>query len=616
MLLLTMYRIAFVALMLAIAHLRASEAATEPYQVTIDLRRCSNDRVTVSVDVPSSIACQPCRYVLPRSVPGTYSLDRYGRFVHDARAYDATGNALIVQRNEGDILTPTTPARIIYSVADTWDDPEGRDVFNPTGSNIQCDTNYVLNFHAFVGYIEGYTHVPYQVTILKPNGFYGATSLRRIIESDTADVFHARSYRELVDNPAMYCIPDTVSFDQNGTRVMVAVYSPNKVMHARGIADQLRPTLAAIARMLGTMPVDRYTFLFYFAGRQQVNIVGDLSFGALEHPYSSFYFLPEGRGGESTAHEMIQSTAAHEFLHILVPLNLQSEEVANFDFRSPRMSRHLWLYEGCTEYLQMLARAQDTLLEPDSFLRDLLRNLRLMPMLYRNRSVSLVELSQRVLEPEYQRLYPVIYMHGPVVAFCLDVTIRRLTDGRMDLLSVIRQLMQKYGPHRPFRDDMLFDEFTALVHPSLRDFFRRYIEGTEPPPIAECLAALGYRYRDSAQVTGYEFAASFSFSRATAEPVLVVRQPSNDFGFRNGDTLVRINGILVTPENKYELASQLIWSPQSSDTVRVIVRRAEREVELRAAPKTISRTVRYTFEEDPNAPPTALALRRQLFRKE
>lgn len=614
--LLTMYRIALVLLTLAIADLRALDTATEPYRVTIDLRHCSNDRITVSVEVPSSIACRPCRYVLPRSVPGTYSLDRYGRFVHDARAYDAGRNALAVHRDDGDILTPTTPAHLIYSVADTWDDPEGRDVFNPTGSNIQCDTNYVLNFHAFVGYIEGYKHVPYQVTILKPTGFYGATSLRRIVESDTADVFQARSYMELVDNPAMYCVPDTVSFDQNGTRVMVAVYSPNKVMHARGIADLLRPTLAAIARMLGTMPVDRYTFLFYFAGRQQMDIVSNLSFGALEHPYSSFYFFPEGRGGESTAHEMIQSTAAHEFLHILVPLNLHSEEVADFDFRSPRMSRHLWLYEGCTEYLQMLARAQDTLLEPESFLRDLLRNLRIMPMLYQNRSVSLVELSQRVLEPEYQRLYPVIYMHGPVVAFCLDVTIRRLTDGRMDLLSVLRQLMQKYGPHRPFRDDMLFDEFTALVHPSLRDFFRRYVEGTQLPPIAECLVPLGYRYQDSAQVEGYEFAASFSFSRATAEPVLVVRQPNNDFGFRNGDTLVRINGILVTPENKYELASQMIWSPQSRDTIRVIVRRAGGDVELRAVPTTVSRTIRYTFEEDPTATPAAHAFRRHFFRKE
>ena len=27
-----------------------------------------------------------------------------------------------------------------------------------------------------------------------------------------------------------------------------------------------------------------------------------------------------------------------------------SEEIGNFDFQKPKMSRHLWLYEGLTEY--------------------------------------------------------------------------------------------------------------------------------------------------------------------------------------------------------------------------------------------------------------------------
>ncbi|KXB97466.1 MAG: hypothetical protein AA908_06300 [Chlorobi bacterium NICIL-2] len=595
----------------------ALAAGNGGYSVTIDLTRCSDDRITVDVELPSSLSCSECRYILPRSVPGTYSLDRYGRFIVDARAFDASGTALAVRRDDDDIVVEGRPARIVYAVNDTWDDPTGADVFNPTGSNIQCDTNVVLNFHAFVGYVEGAKNLPYRVFVRKPRGFYGASSLERRSSTDTSDVFYARSYMELVDNPAMYCSPDTTSFDQNGVRVTVAVYSHNKRMRSDTVAAVLKPTLAAVARMLGTMPVDRYTFLFYFAGTQQRDITRGLSFGALEHAHSSFYFLPEGRGGENMAREMIASTAAHEFLHILVPLNLHSEQIADFDFRSPKMSRHLWLYEGCTEYFQLLARAQDTLLEPEAFLRELLSNLRTMQVFYRTTGrVSLVELSQRVLEPEYQKLYPVIYMHGPVVAFCLDVTIRQLTGGRMDLLGAIRELMRKYGPDRPFRDDALFDEFAQLVHPELREFFRRYVEGTELPPIEECLQALGYRYHDSTQVETYQFESSaFSLRRSSEEPIIVTRDTANVFGFRNGDTLVRINGILVTPENKYELMSKYIWAPQSPDTVRVLVRRSDGSVELRAAPTKGYRTVRYAFSPDPSPSPEALAFRRQFFRK-
>jgi predicted metalloprotease with PDZ domain len=240
-----------------------------------------------------------------------------------------------------------------------------------------------------------------------------------------------------------------------------------------------------------------------------------------------------------------------------------------------------------------------------------------MQVFYRTTGrVSLVELSQRVLEPEYQKLYPVIYMHGPVVAFCLDVTIRQLTGGRMDLVGAIRELMRKYGPDRPFRDDALFDEFAQLVHPELREFFRRYVEGTKLPPIEECLQALGYRYHDSTQVETYQFESSaFSLRRSSEEPIIVTRDTANVFGFRNGDTLVRINGILVTPENKYELMSKYIWAPQSPDTVRVLVRRSDGSVELRAAPTKGYRTVRYAFSPDPSPSPEALAFRRQFFRK-
>lgn len=607
-------RLLAVAAVLITAPALASENASS-YRITIDLARCQNDRVHVRVDLPRGLTCNPCRYVLPRSVPGTYSLDRYGRFVVDARAYDSSGAELPVTRDDDDIVVTGTPAWLEYQVNDTWDEPN-TDVFNPTGSNIECDTNFVLNFHAFAGYIEGTKHYRYTVVITKPHGFYGATSLQRIAASDSADTFSARSYMELVDNPAMYCRPDTVSFDQSGTRVMVAVYSPNRVMRAESVASVIKPTLAAVARLLGKMPVERYTFLFYFAGRQQRNIVGNLSFGALEHSTSSFYFLPEGRGADRTGEEMIQSTAAHEFLHILVPLHLHSNEIADFDFRNPRMSRHLWLYEGCTEYFQMLARAHDTLMTPDAFVRELMGNLRMMRVFYRQRSVSLVELSQRVLEPEYQKMYPVIYMHGPVVAFCLDVTIRQLTNGQKTLLSTIRTLMEKYGPERPFRDEALFDEFSDLVHPSLRDFFRRYVEGTELPPIAECLAAIGYRYTDSSTVEAYQFRnTSIMLSRTSDTPVVVMRQPDNDFGFRNGDTLVRINGILVTPENKYDLLSAYIWAPRSSDTVAVIVRRAEGEVELRAAPQPTQRTVRHTVSPDPAPTPQARFLYREFFGK-
>ena len=74
--------------------------------------------------------------------------------------------------------------------------------------------------------------------------------------------------------------------------------------------------------------------------------------GALEHGNSSFYVLPDF--GDSTFTSMIKRVALHEFMHIFTPLNLHSEQIGNFDYVEPKMSKHLWLYEGVTEYFANL----------------------------------------------------------------------------------------------------------------------------------------------------------------------------------------------------------------------------------------------------------------------
>lgn len=137
----------------------------------------------------------------------------------------------------------------------------------------------------------------------------------------------------------------TINFDE--TSVMISVYSPGKGISSADLSAKLKVLLTAIRNFLGgKLSADRYTFLFYFTNKE-----GSGSFGALEHNYSSLYFMPDVPK-ESAPYmiNQLQSTSAHEFYHTVTPLNLHSEEIGNFDFNDPKMSKHLWLYEGVTEY--------------------------------------------------------------------------------------------------------------------------------------------------------------------------------------------------------------------------------------------------------------------------
>ncbi|MFN8368961.1 MAG: hypothetical protein U0Y96_17115 [Candidatus Kapaibacterium sp.] len=583
-------------------------------KIEIDLAGCTNDQVKVTV-IPPTLSGNSTLYIMPRSVPGTYSKDDYGRFIVDVKAYDASGKALPVSRPDNDIAVEGKLAKLEYWVNDTWDDPQGGEVFQPTGSNFQKDTNYLLNTHCLIGYFVGYKMLPYEVTVIKPNGFFGATSLSKKEESSAKDVLIAKSYPHLVDNPIMYCIPDTTTFTESGTKVMVACYSPHKRITSAMVAKDLIPTAHSLGKFFGVMPVPNYTFIIYFAGMDMLQRHNVMGFGALEHSYSSCYFLPEGRGGEQTTEEIVH-TASHEFLHILVPLNLHSEEIHSFDFKDPKMSKHLWLYEGCTEYFSDLARAQDTLLTEKEFFDEMNQKMKTTTMMTRGQPLSLVDLSTNVLTPENQKLYPIIYEKGAVAAFLLDLHIHELTNHRLDLLGMIRKLMEKYGPDKPFKDDELFEEITKITSPKIMDFFNEYIIGSKPLPYNEYFNKVGYSYKDSASVNVYQFAsANIFFSRDNVEQSILRVRRENDFGAKDGDTLLQVNDVVITPANRIEEFTKNIWAPKTGNKVTLTVKRGSETVTLSATPVIGSKTVRNIIEQMPNPTAEQIDFRKKLFKK-
>jgi predicted metalloprotease with PDZ domain len=39
------------------------------------------------------------------------------------------------------------------------------------------------------------------------------------------------------------------------------------------------------------------------------------------------------------------------------PLSIHSKEIQDFDYNDPKMSQHLWMYEGVTEYFANLFKS-------------------------------------------------------------------------------------------------------------------------------------------------------------------------------------------------------------------------------------------------------------------
>ena len=142
--------------------------------------------------------------------------------------------------------------------------------------------------------------------------------------------------------------------------------------------------------------------------RECVAETGDGGYGALEHNYSSLYFLPE-IGMESRLHSLVNEVAGHEFLHIQTPLNLHSEEIENFDFIDPKMSQHLWLYEGVTEYFAHLVQVQNGLIDQATFFKNMQDKIRQAEEFG---NFSMTEMSKNVLTEAYKSKYNSVYNKG------------------------------------------------------------------------------------------------------------------------------------------------------------------------------------------------------------
>ncbi|MEY4987317.1 MAG: hypothetical protein RL567_1096 [Bacteroidota bacterium] len=546
----------------------ASWAQGIRYQV--DLQHIQQDRVSVQVFLPAQKS-NSITFSFPKQVPGTYSNYDFGRYIQGFKAITKDGKSLPVKQkniNQYQIEQANLLSHLEYQVNDTWDSPEikGEYIFEPAGTNIQADSLIAFNVHGFLGYLEGQSALPVQVSIDRPKHLYGSTSLMNTGKG-TRDVFASANYQSLVDSPILYSEADTTSMHFGDTQILVSVYSPNHTISSKQIADNIKPLLIAQRNYLGgKFPVKRYAFIIVLSD----NLKGG-SYGALEHSHSSFYYLPEGtidRLGQT-----IRDVCAHEFFHIITPLSIHSEEIGNFNFINPQMSEHLWLYEGLTEYAAHHMQLQGKLIDLDAFFRTIQEKKETMDIQFKQ-DVSFTNMSKQVLG-KYKDQYANVYQKGALIGFGLDLTLRQLSNGKWNNQLLLQALSKEFGPTKSFQDDQLFDKIIQITKlPALKTFFNTYVAGTQALPIETWLQALGYTWDanqlEDAKTLGFD-PQGLSINTETKRAVIQSNSAINSLGKLMGmqakDELLAINGLPTDIENFVKNTQKILQIIQSGDTL-------------------------------------------------
>ena len=557
----------------------------ENVAVAINLNDVNDDKVLVTITAPK-ISTDEVTYSIPKIVPGTYSIDNYGKFIEDFKAFDNKGTVLTVAKiddNTWSIKNAKTVAKVTYLVNDTFDTEKGSgfgnsDIFSPAGTNIDAGKNFMLNMHGFVGYFQDKKDLPYNVSISHPATLWGATSMTDRDVSDTNDLFTTTRYAELVENPIMYAKPDYTTFTIDGMEILIGVYSPTGKVTAESITSEMKTMMTAQKNFLGKInATKKYSVLLYLSTMTDTDAKG---FGALEHPTATTVVLPEMMPKSELVKSMVD-VVSHEFFHIVTPLSIHSKEIHDFDYNAPKMSEHLWMYEGVTEYFANLFQINQGLITEEDFLNRMSEKIANANAM--NDTMPFTTMSANVLNEPYKAQYLNVYEKGALIGMCLDIIIREKSNGERGILDLMQKLSNEYGPSKPFNDNELFAKITSFTYPEVGTFLETYVSGPTPIPYDTFLAKVGITKSLKKVPTNVFLKGQVPYitvNQQTKEIIVIPNSELNDFyknlDLKGGDIIVSINEKSFSLENNYEMISvSETW--KENDPIAIKIKRNGKE---------------------------------------
>jgi predicted metalloprotease with PDZ domain len=378
--------------------------------------------------------------------------------------------------------------------------------------------------------------------------------------------YRAACYDELIDHPV-----------ETGTFAL-ATFEAGSATHDVALAGRHEGDLPRLAHDLqrvcqwqidlfggrpdSAAPVERYLF--------QIMAVGD-GYGGLEHRASTSLLcsrneLPQqGIAGIDDGYLTLLGLASHEYFHTWNVKRIRPAAFSPYDLARENYTRQLWAFEGITSYYDDLALVRSGLIPPARYLELVGRTVTTVLRGAGRHQQSVAESSFDAWIKYYRRdentpnAVVSYYAKGALVALALDLTLR--SEGSASLDDVMRNLWRRYGetglgvPEDGIR--LLINE---LAGRDLADFFARYVDGTEDPPLRALLAQFGVELHLRAAAS----AADRGGRPADGEPPrcalgarvatdqmlqhVVPGGPAGRAGLSAGDTLVAIDGIRATPD--------------------------------------------------------------------
>lgn len=571
---------------------------------------------------------------MARSSPGRYAVHDFAKNVYDLRIFDAGGAPLPFRRLAPNVWLVDGAHGGVVDVFYTLfaDRAEG------TYAGID-ETKIHLNIPATLLYAPALADRPSYVTFVPPDPSWRiATQLQ---PTSAAQTFRAPNLQYLMDSPTHLGALDVREWTiGTGPRQQTIRFAINHEGSAREVTDFVERTKRVVdemAAVFGEQP--RFDFGSYtFIACYRSTCARD----GMEHRNSTSL---TSSGSLAASASQLLGTVSHEYFHAWNVERIRPASLEPFNFADANMSSELWFAEGFTnyygrlvlrragltpeaEYARLLGAAVNTVASsPARRFDPAVRAERgLAPAtppgapldlgpVAMSRRAPFLDAATSVDPTSFANTFISYYTYGEAIALALDLTLRSRTPART-LDDLMRLMWERFGRAQtdalaPARTYSVRDVEQALAEVSgdpayARDFFRRYIEGSQLPDFTALLDHAGIVVRQAEPNDAWMGDARLGSvgDTVTVGGPSIVGTPMYRAGLESGDRLLSLDGQrLRSPADVASLLSR----KRPGDRVRVtwIGRAGPRTGEITLAANPRLETLRY---EDAGRRPSAAQL--------
>ena len=510
-------------------------------------------RITLSF---TSITENPVLFI-PAWRPGRYMLQNFAANIRDCKSCDSSGNILSIEkqnRSEWKVLAKAG-SEIMFSyhyycrqmdAGGCWSDPS---LF------------YINPIACFMG-VTGQTTDSCKIVFNLPETFKIATGMNK----QNLNTYSCPDFIALTDYPVMASC-DLQTFTYSVGDIPFYIHSTADVSaFPETFVSDFQAFSQAQINDFEHFPEKEYHFLLL--------LLPYTHYHGVEHRNSTVICLGPVTDIKEKLYTELLGICSHELLHSWNICKIRPEEMWPYDLSKENYFKTGFVAEGFTTYLGDYYLAKSGVLSIDWYTSELNILLKRHFYSFGNDHLSIADSSFDLWVDGYDAGIPArkvsIYVKGAVIAFLMDIAIRKSSNNNENILSLLKSLWSNYlTTDSGYSESDIKVLFHAYTNNTYTDAYQHWIYGTGDlkEDIIQALIYAGYTYTEEAH-TNY-LAGNFGIL-CDAHYVVQSVDPSSPYinSISKGDKILSVNDRAISDYTTEELVSLTSFTAELSNGVR------------------------------------------------